>query len=398
MFRKTLLAFLLLFTVLFSQPSIIFCEETIDGLNNKIEEYSQKLIELNKAKDTLSNQIKILDSQVALTLLKINQTENTIKILEEDIRNLAVKIDQLDTYLNQLSSAYIDQVSQNYKLQKHYPSFAYFFSSKFNKFLEQYKYLSVVQKNSQDNLLAMETARTNFDIQKTEKSKKQAELEELQKTLASQKNNLTRQKLSKDNLLQVTKNDEKIYQQLLAEAQSQLRLLRNFSSTAGGASCLASSPGKGSDGMFFSQRDPEWCKFLIGNSQDTVGAVGCYISSISMAYRKIGNTSITPKFYANDPLNFTLNTAYAKNPIPPSGYKYEKVRYNSNIIDNELKNGRYVITEVKMSGSVSGVHFFVIIGGSEGNYKIHDPWFGSDQNLNSYYSTSSIVSLRLITK
>ncbi|MFA6007156.1 MAG: hypothetical protein WC784_00735 [Candidatus Shapirobacteria bacterium] len=48
--------------------------------------------------------------------------------------------------------------------------------------------------------------------------------------------------------------------------------------------------------------------------------------------------------------------------------------------------------------SIYGMHFVVIINGSNGNYKIHDPWFGADQDLNSRYSTGSIMSLRLITK
>ena len=380
-----------------SLPPRLISQSDVTDLQAKINEYSAKIEELTKAKNTLSNQIKLISSQIDLTLLKISQTETSIKALETDIAALTVKIDNLDVYLNQLSSIYINQVAQNYKLQKKTPSLDIFLAGNFNGFLEQLKYLSLAQKSNHDMLINMETVRTNYDIQKEEKKQKQQKLEDLKTTLASQKISLNKQKIAKNNLLEVTKNDEKRYQQLLTEAQNQLRQLRNFSDTAGGSSCLSSSPGSGSDGLFFSQRDPSWCKQFIGNSSDTIGEVGCYISSISMVLKKLGS-SVNPSAYASDPTNFILNTAYAKTPDPPSGYKYSQVGYSSETVDNELKNGRYVIAQIKMSGSVSGMHFIVLISGSNGNYKMHDPWYGPDQNFSDHYSAGLIMSLRLITK
>lgn len=395
MFKKIFFLFFII-SFFFLNFNYIRADERED-LNNKISEYIQKLNELGSAKNTLANQIKIIDSQVQLTLLKITQTESSINLLEDEISNLTVKIDGLDTQLNQLTSVLIQQISQNYKLQKRIPLFAFFVTSDLNNYLIQHKYVSAVQKNNQDNMLSLETVRTNYDLQKAEKTKKQQELETLQKTLASQKISLAKQKTAKNNLLEVTKNDEKKYQQLLTEAQNQLRQLRSFSSTAGGSSCLSSSPGSGSDGLFFSQRDPAWCKQFMGNSQDTIGEVGCYISSISMVFKKLGN-NINPSIYASDPSNFTLSTAYAKTPNPPSGYEYQQVGYSSNTVDNELKSGRFVIAQIRMSSSISGMHFIVLISGSNGNYKMHDPWYGPDLNFSDHYSTSSIMSLRLFKK
>lgn len=379
-------------------PRVIFSVDDESVLNQQITEYTNKLIELGNAKNTLANQISIIDSQVQLTLLKINQTQSSIKTLTADIGNLTTQIGKLDVSLNELSAVYIQQVNQNYRLSKKTSPLSIFLSSgSFNSFLEQYKYISLIQKNSQDTLVSLETVRTTADQQKTEKVQKQTELETLKKKLSDQQASLAKQNSAKKNLLEITKNDEKRYQQLLTEAQNQLRQLKSFSSTAGGSSCLSSSPGNGNDGMFYSQRDPVWCKQFIGNSQDTIGEVGCYISSISMVFKKLG-TNITPSTYAADPSNFTLNTAYAKTPNPPSGYNFQQVNYSSATVDNELKNGRYVIAQIKMSGSISGMHFIVLISGSNGNYKMHDPWFGSDLDFSQHYNTSLIMSLRLFTK
>ncbi len=386
----------LIFLFVFVPPSTIRGDEA-EEINQRITEYTKKLSELGKAKNTLANQISILNSQIELTTLKISQTQNSIKSLKAEIADLTVKIGDLDVSLNQLSSVYIRQVTENYKMSKRYPSFSIFTSTNFNNILEKYKYMATIQENSQNTLVQLETTRTNYDTQKDEKTRKQQELQVLETQLASQQKSLDQQKASKNALLTATKNDETKYEQLLAEAVSQLNALKSFASSAGGSTCLDSAQGGGSDGNFYSQRDPRWCRQTIGNSSDTVGAVGCYLTSISMVYKKLGH-DITPSVYAATPGYFRFNTAYALPPIPPDGYSYKQVAYSAATVDSELKNGRYVIAQIKMSGTVSGMHFIVIISGSNGNYKIHDPWYGADQEFSQHYSPGLIMSLRLITK
>jgi peptidoglycan hydrolase CwlO-like protein len=222
---KFIASFTFILIFFFSFPLTLRSEETVDNLNQRIIEYTQKLDELAKSKDTLSNQIKILNSQVELTTLKINQTENNIKLLETEIAALTIKINQLDISLNQLSSIYIQQVAQNYKLNKRYSNLTIFVTANFNQFLEQYRYISIIQKNSQNTLLDMETIRTNYDNQKEQKKLKQTELEELEQKLADQKINLAKQKTTKTNLLEITKNNETKYQQLKKAAEDELSSL-----------------------------------------------------------------------------------------------------------------------------------------------------------------------------
>jgi len=220
-------AILIIFITIFSFGSLSTChaEETVDALSQKIIELNKKIEELDKAKDTLTTQINILNSQVELTLLKINQTEKNIVTLESEITSLTGKIGELDVSLNHLSSVFISQVAQNYKLTKRYPQLAIFTSLSFNKLLEQYKYTTIIQKSSQDTLLQMETVRTNYNTQKDQKKIKQLELEELKKKLADQQANLAKQKTSKVNLLEVTKNNEVKYQQLKKATEDELNSL-----------------------------------------------------------------------------------------------------------------------------------------------------------------------------
>lgn len=230
MFFKKLLSlsltviFIFIISLYLSHP--ILSDETTEALSSKIAEYDQKLIELSKAKDTLANQLKIITSQIELTILKINQTQSSIKTLTAEIDNLSTEIGKLDISLNHLSSVYIEQVNQNYRLTKRTsPLSMLLTSNSFNGFLEQYKYISLIQKNSQDTLVNLETVRTNYDIQKNEKEKKQLELVSLQKKLSEQEISLDKQKNNKTSLLAITKNDETKYQSLKKAAENELSSL-----------------------------------------------------------------------------------------------------------------------------------------------------------------------------
>ena len=395
MFKKSIIFLLVfLFSVKFVYSA---CNE---GKCDSPSEYASYRNQLEKQynnavnqKNLLSNQLKSIDAKYQLTLLKITQTEGSIATLEKEISGLSVEIGKLEKQIDSLSATYINQIIQSYKLQKKYPSFAYLFSDNINTFLEQHQYLSSIQSNSKQNLIDMEKIRYNYDTQKTTKENKQNELEELKKTLSGEKNNLNKQKTSKNYLLEVTKNDEKKYQQWLTEVQNKLSSLNNSS-----VGCLSSPQGGGSDGNFYSQIDPRWCTNFIGlQTKYTIGGAGCYLTSMSMVLKKIG-TNINPAEYASDLSRFT-STADLAAPQVPAGYTYKKViGYNSSIIDSELSNNRYIIAQVPMKGSPSGFHFITIISGSNGQYKMHDPVYGADKNFNDYYSTKSIISLRLITK
>jgi len=221
MFKKILL-FIFIFCLIFP---LGVKAQTPDELSKQIEEYTVKLYELAKSKDTLNTQIKILDTQVAQTQLKIKQTTASVESLKKEIADLSVKIGGLDVSLNELSAIYIREINQNYKLQKRIPFYTIFTSGNFNNFFENYKYLSMIQKDSQETLVNMETTRTNLDIQKQAKAQKQSELEAMEKQLAVQQASLASQKTSKVGLLQVTKNDELRYQKLKQAAEEELSSL-----------------------------------------------------------------------------------------------------------------------------------------------------------------------------
>jgi len=212
---KKVLAIVFLFLtsfVLISQP--IFSEsssEQYQNLETEIEEIETKLNDLSKQKTTLASQISYMDGQIKVTSLKINQTEEQIKALTEKIGRLEVSLDYLANLLNR-------RIVETYKKADVEVLALFFSSGRFSDFINRYKYLKVIQANDRKLIYAMETTRTNYDDQRKEE-------EELKEKLEKQQALLARQKKDKEYLLEVTRSDEKRYQEILATKRAEQQAL-----------------------------------------------------------------------------------------------------------------------------------------------------------------------------
>jgi len=190
---------------------------------NEVQGDCQKeLVNLADQKSSLKNQISYMNSQIQLTQAKIGQTQSKISLLEAQIDELGRKIGILDTSLNDVSALFINRVVATYKAGQVSSVDLLLSSEKFANFYRRWKYFRVAQLNDRKMLLAMEKMRADYDQRKDEKEVKQAELEELKAQLDAQRNSLAQQKKEKEYLLTVTQNNEKRYQNLLAEARKEI--------------------------------------------------------------------------------------------------------------------------------------------------------------------------------
>ena len=199
----------------------------------QIQELQQKL-ESNKGQQkTLSSTITYLNDKIKLTELEISQTEDKLKDLGEEIATLTVKIVRLDESLDRTAQLLISRVGEAYKRTYFKPMYMFLESGGFTDFFESSKYLQLAQSNDRNLLLQLQTDRDVKQEQKDMKETKQAELEQLQKTLFAQENSLSQQKKGKEERLSVTRNDEKKFQQLLAAAQSDIASITQALAKAG---------------------------------------------------------------------------------------------------------------------------------------------------------------------
>ncbi|PIS15326.1 hypothetical protein COT63_00590 [Candidatus Shapirobacteria bacterium CG09_land_8_20_14_0_10_38_17] len=380
-----LLSFLVL-AVLVISPLSVGADEASD-LEDKIADLQQKISETQEKKRTLSSQIELTNQKIYLIQLQISQTKNQISTLEEEIEDLSGKIEKLDISLDKVSQILLQRIVETYKKGQLEPSLFLFSADNAGQFLRNYKYIQEVQKHDKMLMLALEEAKQNFDTQKSLKEEKQEKLEELKKQLGEQNTALDLQRKEKEYLLEVTKNDEVRYQQLLAEAQRELSKLLSFTTKRVGVfgSYCAGEFSSGETGWFFSQRDSRWCSSLIGNSDMTIGKVGCLICSTAMVNKSRG-VDITPLGVANNPFFFVPGTAYMLWPFPSFVSQHFTGILKSEI-DSQLGESNPVIVHLNLGGDG---HWIVLIKKDGNDYLINDPWEGPDKRLNDYYSWAVI--------
>lgn len=177
----------------------------ISNLNDRISCYEKELDRLGAQSKTLSNQIAQFDAQIKLTTLKISQTEEKIALL-------GGRIDQLEGSLTALSRAFGERAVETYKMARVGDPFLILISAPdLNGAVSRFHYLQRIQEADRDLLARLQSAQTTYKEEKLDQ-------ETLQKELEKQKAALDSQKKAKNALLTQTKNDEKLYQQLLAQA------------------------------------------------------------------------------------------------------------------------------------------------------------------------------------
>ncbi|PJE70038.1 hypothetical protein COU97_01865 [Candidatus Shapirobacteria bacterium CG10_big_fil_rev_8_21_14_0_10_48_15] len=194
------------------------CQQVFNGL------YEQA----RQEKKSLQSEIQRFNSLISVTVTQIYVTGQEIEALVEEIARLGDQIGNLDVSLDELSKLLLSRITQTYKTAKINPFALLLSSHSFADFANRYKYLQMVQVNDRRLMLQMETARTNFEDQKTLKEEKQQALEAAQQKLETQKVLLAQQKVDKERLLEVTQNQQQRYQQLLASTRAEIDAIQQI--------------------------------------------------------------------------------------------------------------------------------------------------------------------------
>ena len=194
-----------------------------DCLSRAITACQNKLKETGAQKATLEQAIAILNGEIALQQLQINQTQWEISGLEGEINELSQRIEGLGYSLDRLGTVLIERVRTQYKQSRSAPALRLLGIESLSDLVTQMKYLVLAQRQTADTMERTETQRLEYDEQKQIKEQKQQELEAKRNKLLTQRQELEQTQAEKRVLLANTQNNERRYQQLLADAQRELR-------------------------------------------------------------------------------------------------------------------------------------------------------------------------------
>lgn len=188
-------------------------DQRLNELNQQIEQYQNDIERLKKQANTLSNQIAQFNTQIILKNLEIAK-------IEEQILILTGRIVQLSDSLDSLYEAFSNRAVETYKMARVGDPFMILISaSDLSEVISRFHYLKRIQEEDRKLYNHLEQTQDDYEEEKGEQEELQYELEE-------QKKELDRQKVAKAYLLQVTRSDERRYQQLLAQVRAEFEAIQ----------------------------------------------------------------------------------------------------------------------------------------------------------------------------
>lgn len=223
-FLLKVLLFILLLTLSVSAISAVDlsdCEKDkidSDKVNDCINILNQKLNDLGSQKKTLSGQIAQFDNQIKITQLKISDAEATIASLEKEINVLGFRIGYITDSVDKLQVLLKRRIVATYQQSNISNIEILLGANDFSDLLQRVQYLKIIQENDKKLLSNLQETKANYANQKDDREAKQAQIEENKKKLLGLKTSLDQQKVEKQKFLEITKNDEAKFQQLLAQA------------------------------------------------------------------------------------------------------------------------------------------------------------------------------------
>lgn len=358
------------------------------ALSEEISKLEGQLSNTQMQAKTLSNEVAQMNSQIQLTFLQIEETKNKLETLASDINNLIRKINRLENSLDEIAGILLNRVRETYIKGKINSLDLVFSSTGFADLLNKWKYLKVAQAHDKKLMYQIQTTKVNYEDQKKLLEEKKKEQERLKVQMENYQITLNNQKKDKEQLLTATRNDEKKFQELLVKARNELSGYAAFTQSAGGG---ITSFGGGSNGWYFTQRDPAWGNMLMPGSSSTMLEAGCAVTSVAMVCKSYGE-NITPGSIASNSSNFFYgdlwNWAFAC-----SGKNTNWLGSSQGEVQSYVKNNTPVILRL-VAPSVSGLHFVVAFSWDDGksDFKIHDPYFGPDKYFSERYSWSQVTN------
>ncbi|MBU3979657.1 hypothetical protein KKE68_08255 [Patescibacteria group bacterium] len=203
-------------------------DKELEDLNKKIHDLEQKVNDLKKQENSLSSQIDVMDNQIQLTQYRINVVQEQINDTTLDIDTAGKKIKNLEGSLNNVTKVLLSRIVATYQAGEIDPVRILLASSNLQEFLSRENYLKIVQEHDKELLFNTQQAKVDYANQKSLLEGKKKKILALQIQLDEYNKQLDQEKIIKQDLLSITKNDEDKYQQLLATARSEYEAIQGI--------------------------------------------------------------------------------------------------------------------------------------------------------------------------
>lgn len=215
------LALLIFFTTSISAQSLDESEKKLHDIEAQINELQNKLDQSKGQEKTLKSQLDYLDAQSKLTQLKIDESNTQITRIEQEISDLSGRISRLSQTVDTIAEVLLNRIVQTYKYGNFSTLDLLFSSQGFSDLLLRTKYIQTAQANDKKVLYQLQATKAAYNDQKTDREQRQTQLAKLKKDLERYSAQLDDQRSAKRELLNLTRNDEKRFQDLIAQLRAE---------------------------------------------------------------------------------------------------------------------------------------------------------------------------------
>lgn len=238
---RKLAALLILLIISFAvKPAFASLAEDLEKNIQEQQKLRKMVSESQDKQQTLSGQIDQFNNQIALTELKIDESQNRladaqekINLLQGDINVVQGKVNTISATLEELKKVAQKRITASYQLKSVAPQLFSLTSSKsIDNYLKTNQYLLYIRQEDVKLMSQMASSTQSYNQEKLLLTDKKAEEERLKTEIEKQKANLeahqnalANQKSDKENLLRITKNDENTYRKLLAQVEAEINAI-----------------------------------------------------------------------------------------------------------------------------------------------------------------------------
>lgn len=212
--------------------------ERISALEKEIEQLESKISAIKNQEKTLQNEISVLDNEINLTSYKIKVSEEQIvektrdlDFLENDLQLLQERVMKVQAMIQEKELQLEKRIREKYKTERFTDNVNILLTadSSFGDYMNRVKYSEVVKNRDEQLVSDLHETQKSYQGQTNVLTDKKEEIKQIKADLEATKRKLVdlsaqqeAYKLEKQNLLKVTENDEKKYQDLLRAAKEEM--------------------------------------------------------------------------------------------------------------------------------------------------------------------------------
>ncbi|PKM91324.1 hypothetical protein CVU82_01860 [Candidatus Falkowbacteria bacterium HGW-Falkowbacteria-1] len=193
----------------------------LETVQNRQKEYAALIKQKEQEKDTLQNQLEILDSRFKQSELEIEEVKLEISKNDLEIRKTAIDIDNNSEKIEKEKRHISDLLKLIYKQNKTTPIEIILLNDSLTDFINQVKYLENTNEEISDSLELLKDAKDQLEKQEVILKEKEDKLAELRKELDKKQMILEGELEDKAFLLTETNQSEQEYRNLLDLAKKE---------------------------------------------------------------------------------------------------------------------------------------------------------------------------------